>query len=348
MSPHNPEIPAASAGARRVSGIPFPLSRRTDAVSVRPGTRVIVRYLVDGGAQATDIIGELRSISPLVVAGSEQDPVSIPAEHVVVLKTLSAAPVRNSDIRAVESAQAAAFPGLDNRMIGGWLARAGDGITERSNSAVPVGPTAGLQPVPMEEIREFYAAHELPPLLLVPDRIGRTAEHIAGQRGPEIVVMTRELSDITDVAAELSTLAPTGNAELIIADHPSTEWLSMYHFRGQTLPERALRLLTERIDGRMCFASLRVDGQLAAITRGTITTGGTRQWLGFSAVEVAPEFRRRGLASALGAGMLQWGAEHGAHAAYLDVIASNIAGRALYHRLGFSEHHRHRSVQALG
>lgn len=345
MPPFNPDIPAAGAGARYVPGIPFPLSRHTDAVSVRPGARVIARYLIDDGEHATDIIGELHSITPLVIATPNREPVTISPDQVVVLKTLSASPVRNSDIRAVESAQAAAFPGLESRMISGWLARAGDGITERSNSAVPIGPSAGLQPVPLKEIREFYAAHSLPTLLLVPDRIGRTAERIAGPRGPEIVVMTRELSDISDVASELATVA---QEDIVIADEPDDHWLSMYHFRGQALPERSLHLLAARIDGQMCFASLRVDGHVAAISRGTITTGGTRKWLGFSAVEVAPEFRRRGLASALGVVLLKWGREHGAQAAYLDVLASNIAGRALYHRLGFSEHHRHRSVQALG
>lgn len=118
----------------------------------------------------------------------------------------------------------------------------------------------------------------------------------------------------------------------------------MYHFRGQALPEHALRLLTERIEGEMCFASILADGQLAAITRATITEGGGRSWLGFSAVEVAPPFRRQGLASTLGAAMLSWGREQGAQAAFLDVIADNVAGRALYHRLGFTEHHRHRCV----
>lgn len=338
MSEHSPEVPAAAAGSRHVDGLPFPVSRRTDAVSLRPGTRVIVRYLVPEG-KATDIIGILRSVDPLVVDkdGAKQ---TIAADQVVVLKTLSSTPVRNSDIRAVETAKAAAFPGITNQWCGGWLARAGDGITERSNSAVPLGPSAGLQPVPVEQIREFYRAHNLPTLLLVPDRIGRTAEHLAGERGPEIIVMTRELDTVE---------TGEGHAfDIRFDDQPTQEWLSMYHFRGQPLPERALRLLSERIDGQICFASLWVDGQLAAITRGTITQGGARAWLGFSAVEVAEEFRRRGLASALCSAIMDWGHRHGADCTYLDVVESNVAGRALYHRLGFSEHHRHRSLHPLG
>ncbi|KAB1503079.1 GNAT family N-acetyltransferase [Corynebacterium sp. 320] len=343
---HLGEIASAASGARRVDGIPFPLSRRTDPVSVHPGTRAIVRYLLTDGehaGKATDVIGVIRSVDPLVIDSAQRTQLTLDASSVVVLKTLSAAPVRNSDIRAVEAATAAAFPGIQNTMIGHWLARAGDGITERSNSAVPIGPNAGVQPVPLEEITAFYQEHNLPTMLLLPDRIGRTAESLPGERGPEIIVMTRELDDLDDVAPELELFARS-TLDLRLDDHPTPEWLSMYHFRGKPLPEKALRLLTEKIDGQMCFASLYVDGHLAAITRGTITEGGSRNWLGFSAVEVAEGFRRRGLASAMGAAMLTWGAKHGAHAAYLDVIASNIAGRALYHRLGFSEHHRHRSL----
>lgn len=355
---------AAHAGARRVEGFGFPISRRTDPVSIRPGARVVVRYRVqgdaisghgagnassDGTGAVTDAIGVLRSISPLQV-----DHLVIADEDVVVLKTLSAKPVRNSDIRALEAAKAAAFPGIENQMIGGWLARAGDGITERSNSAVPIGPSAGLQEVPLTQLEEFYRSHNLPCQLMIPDRIGRPAEHLPGERGPEILVMSKELggsahtsADGSPQVADLSmanaldpSLADT-QIELVVDKTPDADWFSMYKFRGQPLPRKALDLLCHRIDGELGFARLTVDGQLAAITRATITDG----WLGYSAVAVAPEFRRRGLGTLLCQHLLSWGADNGAERAYLDVIDSNTAGKALYHKLGFSEHHHSRCLR---
>lgn len=355
---------AAAAGARRVSGVPFPLSRRTDPVSLRPGSRVIVRYRVDAPTPAatdgheahisshptvTDVIGTLISVDPLVVRPSTTAREStIPHDRVVVAKVLSAQPVRNSDIRAVEQATAEAFPGLEHRMIGGWLARAGDGITERSNSATPIGPSAATTPVPLAELREFYDFHGLPTQLLVPDRIGRTARAVPGTRGPEIIVMTRDLHDLSD----LPDLSEPGGASGLkghgirvdITAQPTEEWLNMYHFRGKPLPEHALRMLMTQIDGTLGFAHLYHDGDLAAITRATITTGGSRRWLGFSAVEVASDHRRQGLGTLMCHVILAWGADHGADAAYLQVVEQNTAGRALYHGLGFSEHHRHRSL----
>lgn len=366
------DFTAATAGARQVPQFRFPLSRRTDPVSVVPGARVIVRYTLDGvdaansGKKVTDAIGELLSIDPLRVRragvrgehvgqqGRQQggghgeehgEVVEIAPERVVVLKTLSAKPVRTSDIRNIEQAIAHAFPGIDNQMIGGWLARAGDGITERSNSAVPISPEAGLQPVPLEQIEEFYARHELPTQLLLPDRIGRVAESIPGQRGPEIIVMTRDLSEDMELPAASCSLAETADVQFSIDNQPDDQWLGMYHFRGRPLPRHALVLLCARIDGQLGFGRLTVDGKLAAITRGTVTEGGHRRLLGYSAVEVAEPFRRQGLGTLMGLSMLRWGAEQGADGAYLEVIETNTAGRALYQRLGFSEHHRHRTLR---
>lgn len=341
----------AHAGARppEQTGLPFPVSRHTDPVSVRVGARATVRRLAGGLNPAsgrplvTDVIGVLESLDPLVVRDRDGVVHEIPADTVVVLKTLHSRPVRTSDIRAVEQATAEAFPGLAHEDIGGWLARAGDGITERSNSAVPLGPSAGTTPVPLEQIRAFYRAHDLPTRLLLPDRISRPAEPLlalpGAVRGPEIIVMTRDLD------GDLPELPDNPlHAEIRVDDQPDDDWLALYHFRGRALPEHALRLLCRRLDGHLGFARLSIDGELVAVTRGTVTTGGGRRFLGYSAVEVSPDWRRRGLGTLLGTAMLHWGADRGADESYLQVIATNTAGRALYHGLGFAEHHRHRCL----
>lgn len=290
------------------------------------GDRIVVRQ------EEFDTIGHVLSVDPLIVRPhargglpSNAEPVRI--DNPLMIKRLSPRTVRNADIRAIEVATAKAFPGIEHTWCGQWLLRAGDGVTERSNSAAPLGPQALFTPVPYEEIKEFYRRHNLPALILVPERI---APAILGD-GPEIIVMTHPLnnvSEINDVHAEF-------------LDQPDDEWLELYHFRGKALPRHALELLRTTIDGRMCFGRLKRDGKTVAITRGTITDG----YLGYSAVEVAPEYRRQGLATELGAAMLAWGKAHGAHTAYLQVIESNAAGIGLYHKLGFVEHHRHKYVR---
>lgn len=313
------------------------------------GDRVIVRRRIpDTPGHVTDVIGHVLSLEPLIVRPqavgglpSTAEAITIAQELVQVCKVLPPRRVRNSDIRAVEQATAAAFPGIEHIWHNGWLLRAGDGITERSNSAAPLGASAGLSEVPLEEIHAFYRSHNMPTRILIPDRIARSAEIVCAnwKLGPEIVVMTRKLEETT--ATEL----PPGFAFHVDAE-PDRSWLNLYHFRGEPLPTHALNLLRDAIEGSMVFARLTYKNETVAITRGTITQSeDERHWLGYSAVEVAPDFRRRGLGTALGNAMLHWGQSSGAGQAYLQVIASNTAGIGLYKKLGFFEHHRHRYAE---
>lgn len=334
--------------------------------SVQPGERVVARrkYLSDAapGAQPTtvfsDVIGHVLSVDPLVIRPqqvggypSTLDAVTISEDELYVVKKLSPRTVRNSDIRNVELAYSKAFPGIEHSWCGQWLLRAGDGVTERSNSAAPLGPSAPFEALPVEEIREFYARHGLPPRVMIPERIGKPAEALAGREGwelgPEIIVMTRALGQEGDAPVEVELPESAAAYDFEVTDQPDRDWLKMYHFRGQPLPEHALNLLRENIEGTMGFGRLRLArgadaGRTVAITRGTVTEAGRHTYLGYSAVEVAEDHRRRGLGTLLGARMLQWGREKGADQAYLQVIASNQAGISLYEKLGFLEHHRHR------
>lgn len=340
---------------------------RSDAVRV--GDRVVVRRIIPGGH--SDVIGHVEALQadtivlrPQSVGGYPSDlpTISIAQADIAIIKKLSPRRIRNSEIRALEKATAAAFPGVDHRWTsdGQWLLRAGDGITERSNSAAPLGASAGLAAVPWDEITAFYKQHDLPAQLLLPERIARTAEARCQppewEFSPEILVMTRDLSNASPNSAEpgdatpgsegFSSEVPGSETQLPagfvaqVSEQPDAEWLARYHFRGEPLPAPALALLQRTIDGTLGFGCIKdaTTGGTVAITRGTITDG----YLGFSAVEVDPEYRRRGLGQAMGRHMLTWGASLGAHTAYLQVISTNTAGIQLYKKLGFVEHHRHR------
>ncbi|KQB86158.1 N-acetylglutamate synthase, CG3035 family [Corynebacterium lowii] len=331
------------------------MSRWFRSQQIAVGDRVVVRRtLPDTPGHLSDVVGHVLHLDPLTVRPqkvgglpSQAPAVEIPAAQIKVVRKLSPRRVLNSDIRAIEYATAAAFPGLEHRWSedGQWLLRAGDGITERSNSATPLGASAGLGAVPLEEIAAFYAAHHMPVRLHIPERIGRPAEALCTgpqwERGPEILVMTRDIPSVEDSQGVDS---PVPGFSFRVDDRPDDAWLAMYHFRGTPLPPRALRLLSATIEGTLGFGRLLdTAGRTVAVTRGTITSSPDgRTWLGYSAVEVAPAYRRRGLATWLGREMLRWGAAQGAKQAYLQVLESNDAGVGLYASQGFIEHHRHR------
>ncbi|WKD58670.1 N-acetylglutamate synthase, CG3035 family [Corynebacterium caspium] len=333
---------------------------RSQEVAV--GDRVVVRRkLVNFPGKVGDIIGHVEQLHPLVVRPqkvggwpSTKDPIEVPDSELLIIRRMPPRTIRTSEIRAVEYASAQAFPGLKHQWSsdGQWLFRLGDSITERSNSAIPLGPSAGFVPVPLAEIQEFYDAHQAPVILAIPERLGRAVERLVKnghwQVGAEIIVMTRPLADTTADPTAVHAELPPGFSYRI-DDIPDAAWLELYHFRGQALPTHALELLREKIAGKMAFARIfNPAGETVAITRATITQSPDGQhWLGYSAVEVAPAFRRQGLASALGAQMLRWGAKHGAKSAFLQVQESNTAGIQLYSTLGFIEHHRHRYAHEL-
>jgi len=62
-------------------------------------------------------------------------------------------------------------------------------------------------------------------------------------------------------------------------------------------------------------------------------------WIGLHGLSVDPAHRRRGLATAVMAELLEWAAERGAMTAWLHVETANAPALALYERLGFARHH---------
>ncbi len=285
------------------------------------GTRVSLRYRLSPGSvpPLSDVVGQLLDGgSTLRIRDKRGDVVTISAADVVSIRPLSAAPVRNRDIRNLEHAAALGWPGVEQEWIGGWLLRFGHGSTRRANSAVPLLPTPGEH---IAEIADWYATRGAPPLLAVPDRLFRVPP---GQpTDGENVVMARRLT------------AGVITAPVTLAPRPDDEWLSL-HPR-----EVPVDVLTAVVDGEVVFGS--VAG--AAVGRGAVTVApdGTR-WAGLSSVYVAEESRRRGVARSLCDALLAWASERGATRAYVQVLAENTAATRLYESTGFSEHHRSRYV----
>jgi ribosomal protein S18 acetylase RimI-like enzyme len=267
----------------------------------------------------SDVVGHLLEVGPtLQVRTKLGDVVTVAADAIVSIRPLSAAPVRNRDIRNLEHAAALGWPGVEQQWLGGWLLRFGHGSTRRANSAVPLLPTPGEHVV---EIVDWYAARGARPLLAVPDRLFHvpTGQPTDGEN----VVMARRL---TEGAADTS---------VSLTSRPDDEWLRV-HPR-----EVPVDVLTAVVDGVVAFG--RIEG--AAVGRVAVTSApdGTR-WAGLSSVHVAEAARRRGLARSLCDALLGWATEQGATRAYVQVLAENTAAAGLYESMGFGEHHRSRYV----
>ncbi|OMC42715.1 GCN5 family acetyltransferase [Mycolicibacterium fortuitum] len=286
------------------------------------GSRVSLRYRLPAGSAKplTDVIGHLERLEPTVLIRTKDgELVDIAPADVVTVRELSHTPVRASEIRALEHAAALAWPGVEQQWSGGWLLRAGHGITSRANSAIPLDVSAQIAHLAV--VRDWYRERDLPAWLALPERL-------LPIRTPGIKparVMVRE-------PAAAST-TPT----VTLAQQPDAQWLAIYE---RDVP---VDVLTAVIDGRLTFAT--VSG--CAVGRGAVTTApdGT-PWLGISSVRVSPAHRGQGHARAVCEALLAWGAESGARRAYVQVEVDNHAAIALYTTLGFRLHHQTRYVAA--
>lgn len=147
------------------------------------GARVMVRYRRPAGSvpPLTDAVGHLLAADPVVRVRTKTGAVAecAPAD-VVDVRELSYAPVRTSEIRALERAAAAAWPTDEHAWLDGWLLRVREGAGLVSNSAMPLDISARPSAIPA--IIAWYDARGLTPRLAISDRLlpvprGRVGEY---------------------------------------------------------------------------------------------------------------------------------------------------------------------------
>jgi N-acetylglutamate synthase len=237
----------------------------------------------------------------------------------------------SSAVAALERLAARSWRGLEEEPFGDWLLRAGGGFTGRANSALVVG----APPVPLDAavaaVARWYAARGLLPQAQVPLPGSEAADAAFAAAGwttvEDVLVLTAPLVD-----------QPAPDVRVDLAPEPDDAWLTGYRYRGTPLPPVARRILLGADDP--VFASVRLEpapAPLAAVARGVLV----EDWLVVTAVTVAEEARRRGLATAVMAALGGWARARGGSRCLLQVVETNDAALGLYGRLGFTEHHRY-------
>jgi N-acetylglutamate synthase len=281
---------------------------------------VTVRYRRPAGSvpPLTDVVGHLLDIKPLVRVQTKTGAVIqfAPAD-VVAVRTLSDAPVRTSQIRALEHAAALAWPGVEQHWLDGWLLRAGHGVTFRANSAVPVENTADLAAIPA--IVDWYRRRDLTARLAIADRLLRLPG--AGEHANRMLVRDVRAAE-PDPSVRLSA-------------HPDKAWLQLYQ------REVPVDVLIAVVEGELVFGT-HAD---RATARASVTDApdGTR-WVGLSAVRVADQ--RLDAGRAVCEALLAWGAARGATRGYVRILDDDHAAAGLAQSLGFALHHHARYVTA--
>jgi ribosomal protein S18 acetylase RimI-like enzyme len=302
------------------------------------GKRVSVRCLNDPAASPekfTDTVGVLTSWDDgvLLITRKSGESVRIPESALVAGKVVPAAPARRRGPAASyeELARVAsrAWRPVESGRLGEWELRAASGFTRRANSVLAVGDPG----LPLDEaltaVRRWYGDRGLPAYVQAATGAEGTQELLCAE--------LERRGWVREVTAEVwvGELAPVADrdegAGVVLSREADEAWLARYQRKG--VSEVALKVLGA--GPSVWFATVPGAGAPAAIGR-CVVDG---RWASFAAVEVAPEMRRRGLATTVMAALARRALDEGASAAWLQVETDNAGARALYARLGFAAHH---------
>ncbi|MEV7193519.1 GNAT family N-acetyltransferase [Streptomyces sp. NPDC093510] len=305
------------------------------------GKRVSIRRLSAAsapGEKFTDAVGVLTSWDNGVVLITRRngESVHIPEDSLVAGKVVPAAPARRrgpaASYEELARASARAWQPVESERLGEWELRSAAGFTRRANSVLPLGDPGRPLDEALSYVRDWYAARDLPPYV-------QTA---TGAEGAQELLCSglEERGWVREVSAELHVggLAPVADLDadvdrVRLSRSFDESWLRRYKRFGVPGPH-VLKVLAG--GPSVWFASVPGSGDAPAAIGRCVVDG---RWAGFMAVEVDPEHRRQGLATAVMTALSRQALAEGASAAWLQVEDDNDGARALYGGMGFAAHH---------
>ncbi|WP_168713737.1 GNAT family N-acetyltransferase [Streptomyces sp. A0642] len=314
------------------------------------GKRVSVRRLTEDGPQGpkfTDTVGVLTSWNAgvLSVTPKSGESVRIAESALVAGKIVPAAPARRrgpaASFAELAPVCARAWQPVESEALGDWLLRAAGGFTRRANSVLPLGDPGVPLDAALGRVRQWYADRGLPAYIQTATGAEGAQEELCAaledhgwHREVTAEVRIAALAPIGDLAAEVSRVR--------LSRAVDEAWFARYQRVGTPGPEVA-----QVLGGgpSVWFATVPGEaGDRAPAAIGRCVVDG--RWAGFMAVEVAPEHRRRGLATTVMTALARQAMDEGASAACLQVEADNDGARGLYDGMGFATHHLYHHFRA--
>lgn len=287
----------------------------------------------------SDVLGVMESWSggTTVLRTEAGEAVAIALADVVAGKPVPPRPSPRLRVTAQTAQRRAAetWPAVTTRWLGSWLLRDSGGFSGRGSSALAVGDPGLPVATALKEVVAFYTAHGRPALAQVavgsPEAgaVARAGWAPARPGSADVELRVGATARALRTAARLRPLAAPAVA---LSDSVSAAWLAD-DARAVAYGAAARAVL----EGPASVVFAAVGDPVLAKGRCALSEDG--DWAGLTDLWVAPEQRRRGLATAVVATLLDWAAEQGATTTCLHVPADNAAAAALYDRLGLAVHH---------
>lgn len=343
--------------------MPSPRSRPPGLGPHVVGRRVVVRRLVrgetgpSGGPAFTDVLGVMEAWSgeEAAVRTEAGDLVRIRVADIVSGKPVPPRPsvLMRVSVEVAERRALASWPARETAPLGDWLMRASDGYSARANSVLADGDPGLPLDEALSRVRAFYAARGLPAWaqVVVGSEMHRALESSGWVKArPGEADSLLQLVSVPTALRAVRRSLPSDAPAVALAPRLDEDWLSGDD-RAASYGAAAAAVLEGPAEvGFASVRSARSDHVVAIgrVARGSGAVPGDDEWAGVTNLWVSPGHRRRGLGTVVMGALLEWAAERGATAAYLQVRGDNTAGLGAYDRLGFATHHAYRYLAAPG
>ncbi|GGL20153.1 acetyltransferase [Sphaerisporangium melleum] len=218
-----------------------------------------------------------------------------------------------------------AWPAPHQEMIGGWIARYAEGVTNRANSVLPWGEPEDLDTA-VDAAERFYAERGRPCVFSIGPRAPEALDGHLDRRGYRLV------DEVRYMAAPIDGAVPRAAHPVTIAEEPGPGWLGTWwevdgrFDRGLAAAERIVRGVPA------AYAAVEEGGRPVAVGRSVLQG----EMLGIYCMATLPHARRRGLGRSVLRALLARGRAQGATRAYLVVLERNARAIAMYHAEGFT------------
>ncbi len=231
------------------------------------------------------------------------------------------------DVESLERATLAAVPPQAVEQFGAWLLALDDGTVGRAHSAVPLRHEAA-NPQEVGAIEARYAAHGLKAVFRLPQLAAFESFRAAlAQQG------YRSEQPTFTLAGGLQGLAALAEpAGVVLAGQLDEAWGAVFMGPGFDPVDGSSRFAILRRGRDSVFASVQVDGQLAAVGLGCFAHG----WCGVHGMRTLPAFRGRGLASRILSALAREAQGRGVERAFLQVEQGNAGALRLYRQAGLA------------
>jgi ribosomal protein S18 acetylase RimI-like enzyme len=237
-------------------------------------------------------------------------------------------------IRSIEELSMNAWPAMQTLHYDGWVLRCADGYTKRANSVYPLYPSEINVDKKIKFCESFYRDRSLPPVFKMTEastpagldaRLATCGYNVDSRTNVQLLDLGTGIYEIPGDVNLTSEHSEVWHAAFARMNHVNDD--------RRTTHEHILRaILLDK-----CYASLSVDGQIIGCGLGVTQAG----YLGIFDIVVDPEHRGQGHGSRLMEALLGWGAQQGAHTAYLQVMCNNGPALWMYEKLGFREKYQY-------